>query len=285
MTRLLRHLLLAAALVALLAACSSVTRVAYNNAAFAGTWVVDDWFDLDEGQRDWVKERLERFVEWHRATELPAYERLLQEASAQAGSRITAEDARRIYGQMRVLYHRSLERAIPDMADFLLQVRPAQVEHLERKFAADNTRAETENRKGTPAQRREARAKRFVESLEDWTGRLTAAQRSRVHARVEAMQDIGAEWMGDRRRRQAATLALIRSRPSREAMVAGLTRLLVDTATWRRPEYAAMLKSRDESVFALIAEVDATLSPEQRDRLQRRLGVYVADVAYLMAAN
>jgi len=48
----LRRALLLAALAALLAACSAFNRVAYNNAPFAGTWVVDDWFDLHDGQRD-----------------------------------------------------------------------------------------------------------------------------------------------------------------------------------------------------------------------------------------
>ena len=66
MNRRLRNALVVAALAALIGACSSVTRVAYNSAAFAATWVVDDWFDLHDGQRDWVKERFGRLLAWHR---------------------------------------------------------------------------------------------------------------------------------------------------------------------------------------------------------------------------
>jgi hypothetical protein len=283
--RLARHALVAAIAALVLAACSSVTRVAYNNAAFAATWVVDDWFDLHDGQRDWVKERLERLLAWHRASELPAYERLLQETAARAATRITEEDARRVYGEMRVLYRRLMRQAIPDMADFLLQVHPEQVAHLERRFAEDNAKAVRESVKGTPQERREARAKRFVERIEDWTGRLSATQRELVRARVGAMEDVTDEWMGDRRYRQAETLALVRARPTREEMVAGLTRILVDTDSWRRPGYAAKLRARDEQVFAMIAALDATLTPEQRGRLHRRVSGYAADVAYLMVAN
>jgi hypothetical protein len=281
----LRDAVVAAALVALLAACSSLTRVAYNNAVFAATWVVDDWFDLHDGQRDWVKERFERLLAWHRTSELPAYERLLQDTAAHASARITEEDARRIHREMRALYHRVLRQAIPDAADFLLQVHPEQVEHLARRFAEDNAEAMKQSVKGTPRQRREARAKRYLERIEDWTGRLSPAQRDLVSARVAAMEDIADEWLGDRRFRQAETLALIRAKPSREAMIAGLTRLLVDTDSWRRPEYVAKLKARDEHVFAMIAALDATLAPEQRGRLNRRLGGYAADAAYLAVAN
>jgi hypothetical protein len=142
-----------------------------------------------------------------------------------------------------------------------------------------------ESVKGSPQERREARAKRYLDRIDDWTGRLSAAQRDLVRARVDAMEDITGEWMGDRRYRQAETLALIRAHPSREEMIAGLTRLLVDTEAWRRPPYAAKLRERDERVFAMIAALDATLTPEQRSRLHRRLAGYAADVAYLRAAN
>jgi hypothetical protein len=280
-----RHALVAAAAALVLAACSSVTRVAYNNAAFAATWVVDDWFDLHDGQRDWVKERFGRLLAWHRASELPAYERLLQDTAARAATRISEEDARRTNRELRILYQRIVRHAIPDMADFLLLVHPEQVAHLERKFAEDNAKAVKESVKGTPQERREARAKRFVERIEDWTGRLSAAQRELVRARVDAMEDITDEWLGDRRYRQAETLALVRARPSREAMMAGLARILVDTDSWRRPEYAARLRARDDQIIAMVAALDATLSPDQRGRLHRRVVGYAADVAYLMVAN
>ena len=96
MSAILRRAFLLAALAALAAACSSVTRVAYNNAPIAGAWVVDDWFDLHDGQRDWVKGRFGRFIAWHRESELPAYERLLQDTAARAATRLAEEDLRRV---------------------------------------------------------------------------------------------------------------------------------------------------------------------------------------------
>jgi hypothetical protein len=280
-TRILAALLL----VAVLAACSTATRVAYNNAPFAGAWVVDDWFDLHDGQRDWVKERLARYMAWHRASELPEYERLLQDVAARAGTRITADDARRAFREMRALYHRALRQAIPDMADFLLLAHPEQVDRLARKFEEDNARTVKESVRGTPAERQDLRVKRFTERIEDWTGRLSKSQRDLVRGRVAALEDLTDEWMGDRRFRQSETLALLRAKPPREAMVAGLTRILIDTDTWRRPEYTAKLKARDEQVFAMIAALDATLAPEQRAKLHGKVRGYAADVAFLMVAN
>lgn len=285
MRRLLARALLAALVALLAAACSSVTRVAYDNAPFAAAWMVDDWFDLHDGQRDWVKERLARLHGWHRASEMPAYERLLAETAARAARGLSADDARQVHREMRALWLRLVRRAIPDMADFLLQLHPEQVVFLARKFDEDNERTVRESVRGTPQERLERRQKRYLERIEDWTGRLAPAQRDVVRARVAAMGDLTDEWLGDRRFRQSETIALLRSKPTRAQLEAGLTRLLVDSDSWRRPEYVAKMKARDEQVFAMVADLDATLTAEQRGRLHRRLAGYAADAAYLAVAN
>ena len=285
MRRLLARALLAALVALLAAACSSVTRVAYDNAPFAAAWMIDDWFDLHDGQRDWVKERLARLHGWHRASEMPAYERLLAETAARAARGLSANDARQVHREMRALWLRLVRRAIPDMADFLLQLHPEQVVFLARRFDEDNERAVRESVRGTPQERLERRQKRYLERIEDWTGRLAPAQRDVVRARVAAMGDLTDEWLGDRRFRQSETIALLRSKPTRAQLEAGLTRLLVDSDSWRRPEYVAKMKARDEQVFAMVADLDATLTAEQRGRLHRRLAGYAADAAYLAVAN
>ncbi|MBX3672778.1 MAG: hypothetical protein KF776_07360 [Burkholderiales bacterium] len=285
MRRLLARALLAALVALLAAACSSVTRVAYDNAPFAAAWMVDDWFDLHDGQRDWVKERLARLHGWHRASEMPAYERLLAATAARAARGLSADDARQVHREMRALWLRLVRRAIPDMADFLLQLHPEQVVFLARKFDEDNERTVRESVRGTPQERLERRQKRYLERIEDWTGRLAPAQRDVVRARVAAMGDLTDEWLGDRRFRQSETIALLRSKPTRAQLEAGLTRLLVDSDSWRRPEYVAKMKARDEQVFAMVADLDATLTAEQRGRLHRRLAGYAADAAYLAVAN
>ena len=143
---------------------------------------------------------------------------------------------------MRALYHRVVRKAIPDMADFLLQLHPEQVAYLERKFAEDNRRVVKESVKGTPQERLAARAGRYVDRVEDWTGRLSAAQRDLVRARVAAMQDLTDEWLGDRRFPPGRDDRPAARAPLARGMIAALTRLLVDTDSWRRPEYVAKLQ-------------------------------------------
>ena len=276
------RVLLALACTVLLGACSQATRVAYSNATTFAVWYVDDWFDLRDGQRDWLKERFKRYFVWHRASELPAYEKLLLDAAGQAGNGVTEEGARRVYTEVRRLYVRAIDQALPDMAEFLLQMQPEQAAHLEKKYAEDNAKAAKQVAKKSAVERQELRAKRFVERIEDWAGKLTPAQKELIRVRLAALPDLTDEWIADRRQRQTEIVSLMRTRPSRDEAVKTLRRVLIESDAWRSPEYAAKVKARDAQTITMIVALDATLSPEQRLKLRKKISGYAADIAYLM---
>lgn len=213
---------------------------------------------------------------------MPAYEKLLLDAAAQAGTRVTEEDVRRIYGDVRKLTTRAVEQALPDMAEFLLKMQPEQVAYLEKKYADENAKALKQAGRKSSLERQEVRAKRFIERIEDWTGKLTPAQRELVRTRLAVLPDITDEWLADRRQRQAETIAIMRNRPSRDEAIKSLRRLMLESDAWRKPEYAAKVKARDEQTIAMIVALDATLTAEQRLKLRKKIAGYAADVAYLM---
>jgi hypothetical protein len=288
-SRIARFLCLAAA-AALVAACSSANlfysniAFAYSNAAPMLTWTVDDYVDLTDGQKDWVRERLDRLMSWHRSGELPKYHRLLAAFDASLDDGLTVEEVRAAQLEMRRHYHRIVDQALPSTAELLLQLDAEQIEGLERKFADDNRRVAKESG-ASPEQRRARSARKTIEHLEAWTGTLESSQRELVASSLRALPDIGEERMADRRYRQAETLALIRAKPDRAAMVAGLRRLLIDTEAWRRPDYVRKLQERDARNFEMLATLSKTLSPEQLASVHRRLRGFMADITALTAAT
>lgn len=290
MTKRIARVISLAAAAALLAACSSTTlfysniAFAYSNAAPMLTWWVDDYVDLSEGQRDWVRERFERLLSWHRSRELPEYGRFLAGIEASLEGGLTAEEVRTAHREIRRGYHRVVEQVLPHMADLLLQLDAEQVESLERKFAEDNRRAAKESAVN-PHERRSRSVRKTIEHLEAWTGTLEASQRELVASRLRALPDINADSMVDRRYRQAEALALIRAKPDREAMIAGLRRLLIDTGAWRRPDYLRKLQERDTRNFEMLAVLSSTLSSEQQAHLHRRLRGFMAEITTLAASN
>lgn len=273
-----------------LASCTTVTRLAYSNAALAysnlasmATWMVDDYVDLDGRQKDWVRERLARVMAWHRAQELPRYRQFLEHALKESAEPFTPGEIADAYDDLRGHYRRMVEHLLPDVADFLLQLDAEQVAQMAKKFEDDNRKFVRESVKGTPEERLERRVDRFANHMDAWLGEVTREQRALVARHYRGMDDFIEERLADRKFRQSETLALIRARAGKPAMVAGLRRLLVETDDWRRPEYRQQLKDRDRRMFALLAELSGTLSPHQRAHLQDRIRQYLRDIGSLTA--
>ena len=286
------HVVLCSAALLLLAACGMGVKLAYNNVAtmYANappmlTWMVDDYVDMSGSQKDWVKERFARTLAWHRTTELPEYRRLLESVAEKAEEPFNAADVGNVYRELRRYYNRTAEQLLPHVADFLLQLDAEQVAQLEKKFSEDNRKVARERPKGTPEEILRKRAERLFAHFEEFTGRLSAGQRRLVMEHIARHADLTDLRMEDRRARQAATLALIRARPEREQYIAELRKLVIETDSTRRPEYREALDKRQAQTIAMIVALSETLSPEQRDHLQRRLRGYARDFRTLAAAT
>ncbi len=251
--------LAALVLAALLVASCSFTKLAYMNAAFAYsnatpalTWLVDDYVDLSGAQREFVRERLARAFAWHRADELPEYNRFLESVLRQVEDNLTVEEARSDYRELRERYHRLLDRVLPDAAEFILQLDGEQAAQMERKFAEDNRKMLNEATRGTPAARLERRVKRTLEHLEEFTGALDSAQRELVARHVAAMEDTYRERLADR--------------------------------TYRQNEIVA-LRAREEKLFGMLSALSASLSAEQRAYFQKRVRGFMRDISGLAAGS
>lgn len=277
---------------ALLSACATLTQLAYSNAAMAYnnlppmlSWWVDDYVDMSHGQKDWVRERLSRVMDWHRSHELPEYRRFLEHVLAESREPFTVQEVAEAYRDLRKHYRRTAEQVLPEAADFLLQLDAEQAAQMERKFADDNRKLVRESVKGTPEERTARRVKRFVGHMEGWLGSLSHEQRDMIEAYYRGIPDLVEERLADRKVRQGEILTLVRAKPSREAMAARLRTLFIESQQWRRPEYQKKLAERDQQFFEMIANLSASLSPEQRAHLQRRIRGFMHDITALTASG
>lgn len=277
---------------ALLSACATLTQLAYSNAAMAYnnlppmvSWWVDDYVDMSHGQKDWVRDRISRVMDWHRSHELPEYHRFFERVLAESREPFTVQEVAEAWRDLRKLYRRTAEQVLPEVADFLLQLDAEQAVQMEKKFAGDNRKFVSESVKGTPGERTARRVKRFVGHMEGWLGSVSREQREMIEAYYGGIPDLIEERLADRKVRQGEMLALIRARPAREAMVAGLRTLFLDTQTWRRPDYQKKILERDEQFFEMIANLSASLSAEQRAHLQGRIRGFMRDITTLTASG
>ena len=274
---------LAVTAVALLAVACSLGKVAYNNASPVLTWMADDYFDLSGGQEQWVRGRLAKAIDWHRGTELPEYQRFLREALTRTERPVTLADARWAHSGLRAYYQRLATHLLPDAADFIAQLEPDQAGHFERRFGEESQKIVRQQLPSDPAEREARRLKKMISQIETYTGRLNPQQREYVAGRVHVMTDVTELRLEDRKARQQRIVNLVRSKPAKPEMIAELKRVFIETESWRKPEYVAKMKERDEQLLEMTVGLAAMLTPEQKANVQRKLRAYLSDVTSLMA--
>jgi hypothetical protein len=275
----------------LVAACN-FTKLAYTNAALAYdnaapmlTWVVDEYVDLSGPQREWVRQRLNRAMDWHRARELPRYRDFFQRGSQQAEGPIPMAELEHAHAELQARYHQALERVLPDAAELLAQLDAEQVEHLQGKLEENDRKFMKETVKRRIPERRRDQAEKWIDHLESWVGPLERSQRELVLEHVRGYPDMAAERLADRRYREREILRLVRSKPAREDAIATLRKLFIETGTWRDPEYQRKLRERDRQTFRMLSALSETFTPEQRAKLAKRCRGYVRDIGEITASN
>jgi len=272
---------LAAVLLLALAAGCSALGFAYNNADTWLRWQAGRYLDLDSGQTRELDARVDAFLAWHRAEALPQYARLAGEAVSRLERGASRDDLVWGYDAIREQSRAGLLRAGAELGDFLDRLAPAQIAHLEERFAQENRKYAERWLTGTHAQRRERRTRRIVGALQDWLGELNDAQRERIRQYSEGAP-LDAEGRDrDRRRRQAELLAMLRAGAS--------ARRVGDWAAhWehgRDPGFAAASRAAMQDFIGLLADLERTLSPGQRQHAARRLRGYARDFQVLAQAR
>ena len=267
---------LALAAAALLAGCSMV-RLAYDNAELYVKYRAGHYLDLKGAQDHELAQRIDSFFAWHRSEALPDYARVAGEAAKRVGKGLSREDL--VWGYDSLVAHarHSLRAAAERVAPLLDDLTPEQVAYMEKGFAEDNRRYAKEHLRGSEQERRGRRAKRVQERLEDWVGNLSQAQVERI-GRYSQRAPLVDEWRDrDRKRLQAEVLEMVRARVAQQR----LAERLVHWERGRDPAHAKASEAAREELYALLLDLDRSMTPQQRALAQETFGRYAQDFALL----
>lgn len=265
---------LLALLLPVLAACSAV-RLAYNNGPQLAWWWIDGYLDFDRTQQPAVRAGIERWFDWHRATQLPDYAALLAAMQDEVGGPTTAEAACRWQARWRERLEPALERGIGLAADLVPTLKEANLRHLAQHQARQMDEMRRDFLQPDLDERRRESVKRAVERAERLYGRLGEAQRRVVADGVAASPFDPALWAAERERRQRETVQVLRrlvaERADRDDRVAAL-RALAERAE-RSPvaAYRDYQRRLAEYNCALAARLHNATTPAQREKARATL--------------
>jgi hypothetical protein len=258
---------------ALLAGGCSSARFFYDNADIYLKWKASSYVPLEGEDAAELERRIDDFLVWHRAHALPQYASIADDAARRFARGLSRDDLVWGYDSALAQARESVRAAAERIAPLLDRLTPEQIAHLERGLAEDNRSFARQNLRGGERERRRRRTERNVERLEDWVGRLSKGQVERVATYSERAPLLEDFRDRDRKRLQAELLAIVRAHEAR-------ARLPEVAANWdrgREPAYAAAYEASRREYFAMLLDLDRTLSPKQRDRAVRALRGWADD--------
>lgn len=276
-----------AATCALLAACSSV-RLAYNNAPTFGTWWLNGYLDFDDHQSSRLREDLSSLQQWHRNTQLPGTAGLLQRAQALAAQpQVQASQVCALVSDVQRQLADISAHSEAGAAQLALSLNPAQLQHLEARYAKSNREFAKEWLEPGPDKVHEKRYDKALERAEHVYGRLSADQRALVRQQVDNSSFDPRLLQSERLRRQQDTLQTLRALAGEQATNAQAERALGGLfARYRespRPEFRAYSQRQVEEGCAGVALLHDSTTPAQRAHAVKRLQDYERDFRALAA--
>lgn len=271
---------LAAGGLALIAGCTAL-QLGYNNADTLLHYRGGKYFGFEDAQRVEFERRVQRFLGWHRKSELPQYARFANELADRLARGVSQADLVWGYDSFQTFLRQSLRAGSGEISEMLDALGPAQIERFQARLDKENLDfAKEYGLKEAPEERRSKRVKRNVDRMEDWFGPLSDAQVERVAAYSKRAPLDDQLRDRDRKRMQRELLAMVRAKEAKK-------RLVPWAVAWdqnREPAYEAARKSNLQEFYAMLLDLDKTLTPEQRARAVKRLRGFAGDFTVLSVA-
>ena len=273
----------------LLGGCSAV-RIGYNQAPTLAWWWFDGYMDFDAEQSPKVKDALNQWFAWHRATQLPDYANLLAAAQVQVLQPATPQQVCRWSDDVRLRLAAAFAQGIPLAVDLLPGLKPEQLAHLERRYRKSNRDFQEAFLQQDSNDRLDAAVKRTIDRAEMLYGRLDERQRQLVAAGVAASPFDAEVWFAERQAVQGETLQTLSrlsaggpARADRESNLAGLQALAARVQRATPGPYRSYQQRLTEYNCAFIAQLHNSTTPAQRQTARNKLKGWEEDLRALAA--
>lgn len=276
MLRRLKFLVVLLTLSLVLAGCNRV-GLAYRNLDVIIPWTLNDYLDMNAGQKSWFNDTLKDHLAWHCTTQLPGYLDWLDRLQQMVDSNQVTDAAlqtRTVEAKQAIA---EIAREITPSAVQLLQgLDDQQVKDMSDALAKDLRKRQDEYLKPPLAQQIKERAERMSKRLDAWIGPLSPGQQNRVTAWSTELGAQNQAWIGNRAHWQAQFIEALQQRHSAD-FPQKIQQLLVDRESLWTAQYRAAYAQTEAAARSLLVDVMAQSSPAQRLKLTQKINKVRSD--------
>jgi hypothetical protein len=282
------RMMLLVAMMVLIAGCSAI-RLTYNHGDTLLYWWLNAYLDLDSDQSDWVKKDIDNLFQWHRSTQLRDYAGLLAKMQRQlADGNVTQDELLSDYRDIKTRTELLAYKALPQLADLAMSIKPDQIEQMEKKFAKNNDKFRRDFMSGSIEDQKNARYKKAMEQLNLWFGSFSREQEAQLRKASDARPLDNDVWMQERVLRQKKIIALLQrihqQKLNKEQTMSAIHDLLREFFDrMEAPERKAFFDAYVDSTSKFILTAIRITTPEQKAHAQQRMQGWINDFNALAA--
>ena len=267
---------------ATVSACGALEFL-YNRADWLATRYVDGMAELSDVQYEALNARFTKTLAWHREHELPRYVEILQDIEDAILENADSARVTLIMNAVDARWKDLFRRLSADVAPTLVNLSSEQLAYLGREF---EERAQERQEKFVAAdldERRLKRQERILERTQDWAGELEYEQRVKLRAAIDRMPSNSDTWADYQRAHESRLLEMLQTGVPQADVQAFLSSWLSGESRSEALRKSA-LQWRDRLADYLV-EVNALMSPDQRDSVLTRVRSYIAQARSAHAAT
>lgn len=252
-------------------------RLAYNNLDWLTIRWVNQQVNLDGYQERQLREALGETLQWHCATQLPEYARVLRQLHADLNNGRINADTLSDYGAIISQWGNDiLERSRPSIVDLLASLEPAQIDFIRERFEAENEKLREQINAPDRQSQIEDRARGAGRSISRAMGSSNGLQRQRIMTWASQMQPIEAHQLAQSLLWQQRLLILLEGDRQRPDFDAQVKTLFEPGADWSE-EFRTLMESNRALTLEMMVDVLNLADDRQLERLNRRLVSFARD--------
>lgn len=274
---------------AIMTTSCSLVRLGYNYGESISYWWLDSYVDFDANQRGWFSDDIANWFAWHRKTQLPDYANLLTQEQQRLQHPVTQAELLAEYGAFKKRIMVAIDKALPDLADLALSLQPAQIAHIEKKFASTNETYRKDYLRGDVEKRQKFRYEKVMEQAEYWFGSFSAEQKTLIRKSSDARVLNNEVRMAVRLQHQQDLIRILKKiqaeKPSRDTAMQMLNEYLNNLVEhYGGVEHQSFFDASRDGMAELTTVIINCTTPQQKAHAVKRLQYWIDNFNALATA-
>jgi len=263
------------------------TKLAYNFLDWATLWYIERYVNLDSQQKDYAKNYLKKFHQWHRSTQLTQYADYLEGLKDRLTTgKLTGRQIHDETDDLQIYLDRCIDYLTPLFIELAATLNDEQVLELMENLAKDRKDYQKDYIDISTEKLHKTRIEDLTDNLRlGGIGGYSRTQKKLMQQWTESLIPFEALTLKQQEIWANELKAALDNRGNREQLEKTLRRLLfVHTDNWDA-ELEKRMDTNQEITYDALATLMNSLSPKQQNKMLKKLDGYIKDFRELAAAS